>query len=295
MSHNGPSFVEDIFTEIPKARVSFDMSAFDDAIRSHGVSLVHHQAMPCPVGMTDLDDNRRPASHDGCGCSNGFLYNVGGGITALFTNNNKSKNHTDLGMWDGSTVVMSFPRTYDGTSTPVLVSPFDRFYLAEENLVVITWQRFIHREDSLDRLKYPACAVTNLVDSTGQTYVAGQDFVVVKGNLKWVGDQPAQQLDIGPGLTNGNGAQRGAVCSVRYTYRPWFYVGTLMHELRVAQVTDEMGRSVVRGPQQCLVHREFVVTSKDNQEVGSIPASVDADSFRTVMGPMYGGGSFGVK
>ena len=41
----------DLITEIDPHQISFDVEAFDLAIRSQGVRLQHFQATRCPVGM----------------------------------------------------------------------------------------------------------------------------------------------------------------------------------------------------------------------------------------------------
>jgi hypothetical protein len=287
-------FVEWAEIELPSTQVSFDVEAFDEAIRSHGVKFIHYMALPCPVGMTDLDDNRRPHP-DHQGCTNGFIYSKVGCITGLFTGNSKTKTPDEMGFWDASTVQVSFPRFYDGCDKPLYVAPYDRFYLDECELNVVTWQRFIHSENTIDRLKYPAVEVIRLIDNTGLTYNPGEDFVVEQGSIKWVGSQPVPSMDIGPGL-DGSVIDRGAICSARYTYRPYFYVGQMMHELRVARMVESpKGPHMERMPQQVLMHREYVVNTKDQQPPGSVGPGIDADAMRTVTAAMNGGGSFGKR
>lgn len=292
---NDNNFVEfggDIETVMPHDRISFDVDAFDSAIRSQGVCLIHFQAMPCPVGVVDLDDNRRPhPDHEGC--TNGFVYEEVGKVTALFIGNSKNKNQSDVGFYDGSTAQASFPRCYDDTNTKVMVAPFDRFFSADPTIRVVTWQRFVHHESGIDRLKFPVCDVVSIKDNAGITYKQDDDFIVANGVIKWIGRQPAMSLDVGPGF-NRQGTTKGAVCSVRYTYRPWWYVGQMMHEIRVSQLTEtSKGRHIERMPQSVLLHREYVALSKDQQTPGSVGNGIDADSFRTVLSPMYG--SFGKK
>jgi len=310
--------VEDILTTIPQERISFDNDAFDAMLRSQGVKLVHYQAMRCPVGMTALDDNRRP-HEDHAGCTNGFIYKKVGVITALFVGNSKHKNPSDLGYWDGSTVQVSFPRYYDQAEDcpaddkqEIFVAPFDRFYLHEESIVVPTWQLFLHHESGIDRLKYPPIKVQALMDSQGISYTEGADFVMFSNQLKWIGRQPSEQMTVGPGLTtalapdgtdptdiaginiqNSGDSTRGSVCSVRYLYRPFWYVGQIIHEIRVTQETNAYGdRSLKRAPQQVMLHREYVPLTKQADEPGS-PGTTSSDSFRLMPGPADGG--FGPK
>jgi hypothetical protein len=284
MAKTDPYGTLDLVTEIPSTLVSFDADAFDEAIRSQGVRLVHYQALPCPVGLTNLDDNRRP-HEDHAGCTNGFLYGKAGVVTGLFTGNSKHKVPDEMGFWDSSTVQISLPRFYDECDQRLYIAPFDRLYLDDEHLNVVTWQRYIHSDDGVDRLKYPVVEVVRLVDNAGIVYQEGDDFVVQQGLIKWVGRQPVP-------LT-GTDSDRGAICAIRYTYRPYWYVGQLMHELRVTQITGDTGRHTEKMPQQILAHREYVAQTKDQQPPGSAGTGVDADMMRTVMSPMYGG--FGPK
>lgn len=279
--------MNDIQTDIPSHRIAFDIPAFDEAIRSQGVRLVHYHAMRCPVGMVDLDDNRR--SHpDHAGCTNGFIYTKVGVVTGLFMGNSKSKRTDDLGFWDGSTVQVTLPRMYDESEEEVSVAPFDRFYLDEARISVNTWQTYMHHESGVDRLKYPAIKVDRLMDSSGLSYSEGSDFTLnSSGQLVWGSKRPTPDLSVG-GDTHST---RGAVCGVRYRYRPYWYVGQIVHEIRVTQAPDEMGERVThRMPQAVVLHREYVVTTNPQNTAGDPgegPAS--ADAFRTMMGSAMGG------
>lgn len=276
--------VNDLITVIPPHQISFDAEAFDDAVRSQGVRLVHYAATRCPVGMTDMDEIRRPhPDHEGC--TNGFLYTKTGAITALFTGNSKHKNPEEMGFWDGSTVQVTFPRQYDETGEPIFVAPFDRFYLEEEDIVVPIWQLFMHHESGIDRLKYPVAQIQQLIDSAGLRYTQGSDFSVTSsGELRWTGRRPVPNLDLG-----GPAPTRGAVCSVRYLYRPYWYVGQIVHELRVTQISDGPDRSIQRMPQAVVLHREYVALTREQEEPGEPGGAIDADAMRRVLGPSSGG------
>jgi hypothetical protein len=235
-------------TDLPNAAISFDVDAFDAALRSQGVTFIHWRAMRCPVGMVDEHDSRRP-HEDHSGCSNGFIYSMGGEITCLFTGNSTQSVMAEVGVMDGSTVSVTFPRYYDGTETPVYVAPFDRLYLAEESVVVPDWQLFRHNPSGVDKLNFPVVSVQDLVDSQNRRYSLG-DFEVRDGRLVWVGNRPGVDPETG----------RGLVCSVRYTYRPYWYVRQLIHEVRVSQVENPYTgvRQVQRMPQAALLQREYV-------------------------------------
>lgn len=280
---------EHIYSDLPNVDLAFDIEAFNEAIRSQGAKLVHYRAMRCPVGMTNLDDSRRPHPHHE-GCFNGFIYEKVGCITALFTSNNKKKSMEDVGFVDFSTVQCTFPQTYDDSEENTIIAPFDRFYLDEESTNVVMWQLFKHHESGIDRLKYPVkCVQGEIIDFRGERYSENTDFVVSNGQIKWVGRRPGPEIDVGPGMGNGFGTDRGAVCSIRYLYRPYWYVGTIPHELRIAQVQDGFERRPVRAPQMAVLHREYV--GQSTEQNAETPSA--SEELRKVMAPMYGG--FGSK
>lgn len=280
---------EHLITELPSVDITFDLEAFNEAIRSQGVKLVHYRATRCPVGMTDIGDNRRPHPHHE-DCFNGFIYDKVGCITALMTSNNKKRSLEDVGFVDFSSVQSTFPQTYDNSEDKFIVAPFDRFYLDEESANVVMWQLFQHHETGIDRLKYPvACVQGPIIDNRGERFVENDDFTVANGQIKWGSNRPAAQVDVGPGMGNGFGTDRGAVCSVRYTYRPYWYVGSIPHELRFGQVQEGFERKAVRAPQMCVLHREYVAQNTEQESA----VATTSEELRKVMAPMYGG--FGSK
>lgn len=280
---------ENIHMEQPEVALTFDLEAFNEAIRSQGVKLVHYRAMRCPVGMVDLDDNRRPHPHHE-GCFNAFIYEKAGCITALMTSNNKKKSLEDVGFVDFSSVQSTFPQTYDNSTDKLIIAPFDRFYLSEETANVVMWQTFKHHESGIDRLKYPVeCVQGPIVDSRGERYYQNVDFTVSEGQIKWKSRRPAGEIDVGPGMSNGFGTDHGAVCSIRYTYRPYWYVGAIPHELRFGQVQDGFERHPVRAPQMAVLHREYVAQNTEQEA----KVSSTSEELRKVTAPMYGG--FGTK
>lgn len=248
--------------------LSFDAVAFDDAIRNHGVKLVHFRALPCPVGMIDNYDERKPHD-DHSGCSNGFLYVKAGLITCLFTGVSEELKQMDFGLMDGSTVMVTAPRTYDDTESEVQVAPFDRFYLQQEEITVPHWQRGEYHISGKQKLSFPLISVTDVVDHSGKSY-GPSEYQIVNGQLVWAG--------AGPGFDASRG--KGNVFAIRYLFRPFWYCRTMMHQVRVAQVDGPLERSVVRMPQQFLLQREvsFEKEQKDDQ-------APDPQSVRQVKGP----------
>lgn len=265
--------------DLPTVQVSFDVEAFDEAIRSQGVKLHHYRAMRCPVGLIDQYDIRRPHD-DHSGCSNGFIYTFAGEVTCLFTGNSMQNQMQDMGFLDGSSVSITLPRHYDGTEQTFYLAPFDRLYLAEESIVVPDWQLMTHHITGLDKLNRPAAAIQDLMDSTGKRYIQGQDFELMQGQVKWLGSNR-------PGIDPETG--KGRICSVRFLHRPYWYVRQLIHEIRVTQaenpVTGE--RKIHKMPQAAVLVREQVFEKSDKIEEST------ATNPREVKGPESG--SFGPR
>lgn len=263
-----------ITMDLPSQSISFDSEAFNEFLNTQGVRLVHHKALRCPVGMTDVDDNRQPhADHEGC--SNGFIYYKAGIVTGAMQGNSNSQSSGDLGFTESTYITVSFPQYYDGTTDKISMAPFDRFYLDESEpearITVPTWHLVTAHQSRMDKLYYPAVSVEKLVDFRGIEYKEGQDFCIHDGQIKWLGNWPGYQLDVG----------RGAIYSIRYSYRPHWYLTRLLHEVRVAQIDTLDGRVLMRMPQQALLCREFVHTNSSTSE--------NADSSRQAPEPTEGG------
>ena len=282
------SHMQHVGTELPSVDVSFDFEAFNEAIRSQGAKLVHYRAQRCPVGMTDLNDSRRPHPHHE-GCFNGFIYTKAGCITGMMTGNTKKKDMESVGFVDFSSIQTTFPTTYDDSDDKIVLAPFDRFFLAENETKVVQWQLFQTHESGVDRFKYAIeCVEGDIVDFRGERYRSNEDFIVTpEGLLKWIGRRPGPEIDVGPGMGNGFGTDRGAVCSIRYTYRPYWYVGNIPHEIRIIQVQAGFDRLATRGPQMCVLHREYVSQSPEQGADQNLPST--SEEIRKVMSPMYGG------
>lgn len=262
--------------DFPSEAVTFDPEAFDLAIRTAGVEMVHFRAMPCPVGMIDPNDNRHPRDHN-TDCSNGYVYTLAGTIICMFVSNSKESRQTDIGRLDGSSVQVTFPRFYersrpDAPEVPVQPAPFDRVFLKDDKISVVTWERFAIDVKGNDRLRYPVLHVTDLMDARGVRYQEGADFDVANGRIVW---RPGKS----PGMDAISG--KGTVCSARYTYRPFWYVQRMMHEVRIAQVQNEFTgeRDVMRMNQAMMLQREQVfeneqanVQTKDQPRAIPIPA-----------------------
>lgn len=253
--------------DIPNRAITFDVGAFDEALADHGVQMRHWRAMRCPVGLVDRHDQRRHVDH--AGCSNGFIYTDAGLLTCLFTGNSLHVSIDDPGVLYGATVQVTFRRTYDecpgyppDAQVQIMMAPFDRLYLDEEVGNVVTWETFEHHASGLDKLKFPVEEVVDVMDADGIRYETDTDFKVrPDGRLEWIGSRPAVPAD----------TEKGKVCSIRYHYRPFFYVKNMIHEIRVAQGEEDFiegKRKVMRMPQSAVLQREYIFESQENDPEG---------------------------
>lgn len=231
--------------------VSFDFEAFNDLMASQGVQLVHYRAMRCPIGLKDATDVRKS---DDCSldCSNGFVYTKAGNITGIFTGNSKREQAQEYGWLQDASANLTLPTHYEDEKI-VHLARYDRLYLCEENITVGTWQLVEAHATSVDRLDFPAVEIIDLVDSRGKVYRTG-DYSLVNGKIKWVSqNQPGQDIATG----------KGVVYAVRYTYRPYWYIKSFNHEVRVSQTNmpiegmPETERKIHRLPYEVSVQREY--------------------------------------
>lgn len=264
--------------ELPSQAVSFDSDAFNEFLNVQGIRLVHYKALRCPVGMTDVDDNNRPL-HDHSGCSNGFIYYKAGIVTAGMSGNSNSQNSHDIGLIESSHITATFPQFYDQTEDQVIIAPFDRFFLDEQEqdakVVVPTWHLQTTNQSRIDKLLFPAVSVEKLIDYRGVEYKEGQDFCIKNGQIHWDGSNwPGWQLDV----------KRGAIYSIRYSYRPHWYCTRLLHEIRVAQIDTMEGRVLTRMPMQIQLAREYCFANEQNDKDAK-----DSNSLRQTPPPKDGG------
>ncbi len=263
---------------IPFDPVNFDIEAFSKFIVANGIKLTHYKAIKCPIGMIDPMDMRQP-NHDGCRCSNGFIYKFAGSVTATFSNNSVSATLTDMGILDGSTFQASFPQFYDGTTEQVYVQLFDRFYLKDLAVLVPNTELIESHIMGVDNLTYKAEKITDVIDANGQEY-SSSDFIVQDNKLLWTGDnRPRFDANL----------NKGVVVSVRYLYTPYFYAQRMMHEVRIYNKVDfKTGiRTPVRAPIEALLSREYYMYKKEKSN------DPQTDSGETLPAP--GDSMFGPK
>lgn len=277
MSTKG-KFDRNVQLDLPSIGPAVDSVAFEEAIRSNGLKLVHYSALKCPVGLVALGDSRRP-DHDHEGCSNGFIYTKTGCISALFQGNNNSAQSKDVGLVDGGTAVATFATAYNELDLSFYPSVYDRFYI-EDCVPVATWEMFQTNLTGRDRTLFPIHEVVYLMDSDGRRYTVGSDFNIVNGAIVWIGSNR-------PGLNVNTG--QGVICSIRYLYRPYWYAESFTHEIRIAQTVNFDGtRTAKRMPQQLVLKREYFFRNEQKDDEAK-----DATSLRQNLSPQDG--SFGPR
>lgn len=236
-----------------------DPQAFDNAIEAHGLLVEVHRAVRCPGGAVSRFDSRRP-NECHLGCSNGFLYRRAGTVYALFTANSTQRRQGEAGVLANSSGNVTFQRFYIGTEEPVRVTQYDRLYLPNPSVLTETWQEVDHSPNGVDLLDYPAEQVVFLVSSLGRWFSPGE-YSIQNGRIVWSGPNRPR---VGP---DG----RGEVYSVRYLYRPFWYVHFQHHDLRFITVQSAEGVRATAVHQSVSVQREYFYQNESRDE--EAPAS----------------------
>lgn len=234
---------------LPADSVAMDPNAFDALARNHGVKMEHWRAMKCPVGMVDPDDIHRGHHHHHC--QNGFIYRKAGTITVLFTGNSTDPRIIDVGLIDGSSAQLTFPRFYDDDPTKqVYVSYADRLFFSQDVGFVPDWHTLKTSATGTDRLQFPAAQVHHVIDSNGREYDPSL-YTIQQGNLVWnSNDRP----------------EPGQVLTVWYVYKPFYYIARVLHEVRVTQIVDPLtGEArMERMLYSAIIQRENVFRNEEN-------------------------------
>lgn len=250
-----PEFYPRHDLHLPFEAVSFDMAAFDNLVSSHGVTIEIYSAMICPLGSHDPDDIYGHLGHTDC--SNGFIYTKEGEVEASFLGNSSTPNFQGYGISDEATAQMSVKRFYDcPKDKPVLIGHYYRIYLKDCAVPVVNSEIIESHQSGVDRCSYPIIDVQRIKDARGQDYQEGVDFEVKDGLIYWKPNK-------GPGYDTIQ--HRGVPFSVHYTYRPFYYVKYLPHEIRVTKDVDPATGevSLVRGPYQLMLQREWAFHAEE--------------------------------
>lgn len=263
------------------SQVNFDPTILDKTIVSKGIRFVHWIALHSPIGLIDKYDSRRPDVEVDSLTSNGRFYIRGGVLTGLMSGNTKDARAIEGGIMHSAVAQFTPTRFYECAYNQepqrIYLSVFDKLYLEQEDILVSRDELAAFNEDGWDRLDFPVVQVQAIVDSNGIRYDSN-DYQVEKGGLRWVGNRPGVNPNTG----------KGVVYSIRYRYRPHWYVERLLHELRLVSREDPVsGKAVIPLNQSCIVNREYVFLNKQRAE------EADGPQPQAVRGPEDGG--FGAK
>lgn len=239
--------------DLAEGSVAFDLDAFEEAIQSHGIELIHYLAVTDPIGLTDKNGSRRPNLVDSPLRSNGFLYIKAGTVKSLMSGATKEVKASSGGITDSGVAQITPCRFYmsdDETFKKVYLAPYDRLYLAQEDILVTRHELVEASITGVDTLKFPAVSVLVLVDSEGREYTQ-ESFDVLNGKIHWKQNAPKPAFDP---ETN-----KGQVYSVKYEMRPYYYIQRLVHDLRVVQSLQDGERVVKQAQQSAIVAREYLI------------------------------------
>lgn len=259
-------------------QVSFDQLAFDGLIKSQGVRIKHFRAIPDPRGMQSRGDTR--SAYGVRRSSDGYIYKEAGTCIAWFASNSKQIMAQPDSTVAHATAYITLPQRYDD-GTPILLANYDRFYLCDIEVRTVTSQYLEATETGTDRLQFPALCVEHIIDSNGVEYSESDYQIDDKGNLTWVTqNRPGWNASL----------NRGIVYAVRYRYVPFFVINRLIHEIRVAQVTNPKTnkRMLERFPYQVEVLRESVFYDTNRGEDSSVQDDVRYQDTPNAGGPLYG-------
>jgi hypothetical protein len=246
MNNPGPA-IEQVKINAPT--IAFDLDAFEDHIKAHGARFTHYRAMRDPVGMINKYDSRRPNPNSPLSV-NGMIYTKAGIITGLLIGNTKEAKASDGGMVDSSTAQFTPLITYEDTQEQVFLAPYDKLYLEEEAVLVSRHELIEHSLTGIDKPKFPVIKVLDCIDANGNFYRQNSDFTISNNGLIIWGDRrPGQNVDDGSGV----------VFSIRYVYRPHWYVFRLVHEIRIVQQENPYTgqKTTKQAPQSAILHREY--------------------------------------
>jgi hypothetical protein len=236
--------------------IKFNLEAQEQFGQDKGIVLEHWAAIPSTIGQKDRGDLRRPDSLDTIS-ENGFIYKKVGEFVGTILGNSKKNNHIEGGIMDMSTARLMMPKFYSevcGNNKEIALLPGDRLYAKQIELKVPNYQKVEYNPKSNDTLQFPAKCVVFVKDSNNIEYTEGVEFKVnTDGDIEWI-DGKAN-----PGVDPETG--RGRLYGIRYMYIAFWYVQTLINEIRVTNTSD--ANAPARLPYHAVIQREYVYNQKN--------------------------------
>jgi hypothetical protein len=289
MSNRIPSGlqIDTIFRGSPYVQESFDLNRMDAFVTSLGVDFIHYKAMPSPIGQNDKGDYRRNDGVDTI-TSNGMLYTCAGKFTATITDNTHSQKNSDGGILDPAESRLVLPRFYNSgagqdNGAVMYFMPGDRLYISDPNadVHVANYHKMDYEPNKENVPMFPICKMDlPIVDSQNISYVQGTDYeITAGGNISWLpgGNNPGIDPETG----------KGRIYSVRYLYRAFWYVTSLIKEIRITNVTNGGVRQPTRAPYFVNIMREYIYHNQNNgglmnQNKPKVPERADSDPIHSI-------------
>lgn len=243
-------------------QIYFDANAFDNIVEAHGIIFKHWKAVPCTGGDNDRGSMR--STHLNHTCSNGFYFKGGKCFLGVFDNNTTKKHYNAEGIIDSSITTLHVPRFYQGGDCQIFFGVNDRLDLLDESIVVPKWEKIECSPTGIDRPMFPIVNIEYVIDMNGKEYFQGNDFIIVDGNIHWVGQNRPQ-------FNQSFGG--GGIYAIRYLYRPSWYIGVVLHEIRLCNTVDPNTneKKQIRYPQLLLLQREIYYLNELNRAEGDSP------------------------
>lgn len=211
-----------------------------------GIIFNHYVAIPNPIYESNLGDLRRSFPEESTALNadkrfdfieNGFLYKFAGQVWGIFQGNNKQFREIASGLYTESGAFVTFNRYYRSSNKYASFAEYDKLIpcISGKEFFSVNWEKTQVNQTGINRLQFPACEIEYIIDSAGREYLENQDFKLENGNIRWISRQGADR----PGIDPNTGKSR--VISVRYKYKPTYYVRNLAHDIRMHPTIDSQG------------------------------------------------------
>lgn len=274
--------LETIPFDAPYQQESFDLARLDAFSQGLGTTFFHWKATPSPIGLNDRGDYRR--NETDTMTSNGYIYHLAGRFTAVLTGNQKDQRRPAEGaLIDSSQGNLVMPRFYDHYHSPavgdcscaeelkdkrIYLTPGDRLYCDPTiDDLVVNKELMTFSYDTVNVPMFPIRVMDGpIIDSRGIEYKQNIDFNIdTFGNIVWIQGRPS------PGIDPDTGA--GRTYSIRYLYRAFYYVTSLLREVRITNVTEGGVRRPERMPYFIQVTREYIYHNINNSSELNKPSN----------------------
>ena len=232
------NIVPDLFNK-PFDSVKSDISAEFSLIRNTGIKFMHWACVADPLfkhedgslrHAFDQEENQQFEDRKEFQRENGFLYFKRGIVYGIWTGNSKDLRYLTSGLYTSAGATVSLDRYYFDSGKQIELSENDKLIPLEypKEFYTTINHKFQHNPTGIDRLQFPAYNISILVDSAGVLYNQGIDFVLDRGAIRWVDGKNRPGID--PDSPDGT---QGRICAARYTYRPFYYIKMLLHDVRL--------------------------------------------------------------